>query len=465
MQRNGGKRILPGLQIGAVVVGIGLVLIACRATALAEPGHERRAHWSERPELAIAPSVALEFFVAGAYRRHWAHRAIAVGPAGVFASTFRERSYASAGQEALKKCREKLRWHKVVAVRRVPCVVYAIGDKIVFHRPQVRARSHSAIRWLVAPGRATKRGLVVHVSDCGARRREVWHETWFDYLSASGFSVALVEPPKFARQPVWVRSGRLPRIDCPLTAWMHDAVVRDLRDRLLWVVARLQEDYPDHRIVVWADGIGADAVHATRLNGVRVITTGNACGFAASGRTRLGDDVRIDSFFATGHTRLDLVARRAGAADVSSHCAQAGATRPMYRTYAMDGSEALALWRNDVMGRLATVLGTPAIALTPGEDDELNILPFEAYIAFNRTYRLFSWHRAFILSANGEHFFGAGEATPLDAVQAGLYHCNRAASGNGFVARAGRACIVFARGEQVVFREPIVPTGAGAVVE
>ncbi|MFM1816890.1 MAG: hypothetical protein RLZ98_3585 [Pseudomonadota bacterium] len=383
----------------------------------------------------IAPTLAVEIFMQHRYPEHWRHRAVAIGPAGVFASAYRARSDAAARQEALDKCREKLTWHPVTELRALGCRIYAIGDKVVWQSRKPEARPLELV-WRNEPGYGGG-GIVLHLPDCRHVTNAEWKDTWTDHLTLNGFAIGVAKADA----------------DCPPTTWGRERMLGKMRDALGATLRDIRQKHPEAKLTVWADGIAGDAVHALAdVQGARIVTTNTSCAYGGSGETLLPAATQVTALVAAKDFDLHRVARDAGMQDIGMYCARVAQKRSATKTVVVAGKGRFPAFADEVGGMLGEVFDVAPIALKPADPRSLAILPYEAHLEFNRVFRMFDAKRAFVISTHGRSFFGTGHTTTAEAVQTALWRCNRAETGNGF--KPGRGCVVFALDEEVVIDNP-----------
>ena len=245
-------------------------------------------------------------------------------------------------------------------------------------------------------------------------------------------------------------------VACPRVGDAYDRFIRWNRARLeqaLRQFAGANEQAP-HPGVIWADAIAADVIHATGLDvQSAVITTNAACTLSLSRHSLLPATVRVTALVSLDDANLERIARNHARKGILDACDQAAAWRQSLHVVARKGKPRFPAWDPAIMKTLAAAAGVPPIRLEPDAPDRLLHLPFEAHRFFTKTFTLHSWHRAMVVSQQGRIFLAAGHARIEDAVQEALYHCRRAAGGNGFAAAPKTACILFAKDDEVVFRD------------
>ncbi len=415
------------------------------------------------PKLAptgIVPSIALEAFLAHDYPAFWQHKAIAVGPDGVFAAAFREPDPQTAIDVAQSKCKEKLRWHADPVHRRASCRPVAVNEVIALRADQQTAAQPQASKPIgnVVLTRTTDappaepsavpsaKWTLLRISACGANADRPWHKSWRDFFAAHRVPEAHLEltaPPGAARP-------------CPRDGAAYDRFLRWNRARLKSALARVRAASPKsaREVLIWADAGAADVVHATPITSpVRVITTNAPCTLSLSRHSLLPPAIKVAAFVARADADLERAARRRAQPGIQRACAEAAKQRPGLQVIALPGKPRFPLWSAEVMAKLAALTALPPIHLTSDPSERLDFLPFEAHRFFTKAFSLHASNRAMVISRHGRMFVAAGHRSSSDAVQEALYQCRNVAGENGFIASQSAPCILFAINDKVVFRE------------
>jgi len=372
---------------------------------------------------AYAEAYAVRF-----YKNQKRHRALAVGPAGVWAAAWNHSTAKQARDAALKDCGATVgRLNPQHSKRK--CVLYDIDGKLTGYGAPEGLALNAVLDGPDAPfGRGTEAlpagkaiGTVIMLHGCnGLAPNSGWTKAWENYYLAASYRVFM--PDSFADKrdaEVCLKPGG--QTDEEVNRWSRVIKLRIAQTRRTIKAVRML--YPDEPIYLHGHSEGGLVVQGIDEKVAGIIVTGADCGFGnpdlvlAPGKT--------PTLVVTG-TKDPFVPAGKSAKSLSRYCG------PLWKsgrltTVSVEGMGHLAApWWPKVAEAIGKLLKIKPVKVAEGTDNvkSLRRIPPEYYAAPE--------HKALAAVSDGTYFFDSGFETPNDAEQAALFGCDAQLRWNAF---------------------------------
>ncbi|MBK1866179.1 alpha/beta hydrolase [Aestuariivirga sp. YIM B02566] len=380
------------------------------------------------PAYAIDPQAGLDAEVI--YRTEYPglkrHKAMAIGPGGVWGNSYGYGSAAEAEKNAIKTCRAALRpksWGKSAT-----CKLLARGNKFVWSTPFMGASFDKALPLPDVPLRGAVRfwpkdpklkGIVLALHGCSGPGNGVdaFVDSWFRFFQARGFLV--IYPSSFDEQRPPSYCGWI----APENYRAFTEAVKFRAAQTRRTIAELRKSHPDLPLYIWAHSEGGYVAQVldTKLSGIIIV--GTVCGISRPGAMLVPRSVPILHVYGELDDKVIDGTKTMTRKYVDKLCG------PRYRgkgrswVIADDADHLTSIWRQNVIDAVSRMIGQKSFGLA--ESKEPLSLEGEARVAYEKSY-LHIGKTAFAIGPGGAYCIAASWSNTEDTKQDALYQCARA---------------------------------------
>lgn len=401
------------------LIRLAICAVSAVVLAIAKPASPARA---AEPQAGIDVEVVYRALYPGLKR----HKALAVGPSGVWGYGSGYRSAAEAEKSALKNCLTYARsqsWGKGAK-----CQLFAKNDKIVWSKgfmgvsldkalPLPDVPLQRAVRYW--PQDRKLKGVILALHGCSdpGPRVPSFADTWFRFFQARGFLV--VYPSSFDEaRPSEVCTWSTPQNYQFATEAAKFRVAQAKR-----TIAELRKAYPRLPLYIWAFSRGGMVAQILDVKVSGIVIVGSRCGVSYPEAVLVPRSVPILHVFGALDDLVAVGYKTLTTKSINKLCGPRYRGKTRSWVIAEGAGHLTTLWRQNVIDAASRLIGQKSFNLA--ESTEPLTLEGEARTAYERVYQK-SRKTAFAIGPGGKYGIAASWTNVEDTKQDALYQCARA---------------------------------------